>query len=240
MTNKVREIENRKDTEAAMSHKKMLTEFGINVLNCQLNYELLHRVFNNSTFDLGGRFFGAYHCGVGKKLRHHMKINGNATVELDYSALHIRMLYHMEGIDYRDDPYAVLCDREEEREMYKLVQLIAINTANDKKAIMAIRDQFRKKGIGYDLTDKSLGKLLEGFRQAHRPIAKYLNTGIGLTLQNLDSQITEAILMSLMKDGITCLPVHDSYIVEEAYKDLLMGKMTEAYEKVMDFQPVIG
>ena len=167
-------------------------------------------------------------------------INGKPTVELDYSALHIRMLYHMEEIDYRNDPYAVLCNREEERKMYKLVQLIDINTANDKKAIMAIRDQFRKERIGYDLTDKSLGKLLEGFRHAHQPIAKYLNTGIGLMLQNTDSIITEAILIELMKEGIACLPVHDSYIVEERYEDVLMEKMSEAYEKLMGFQPVIG
>ncbi|MDX9710543.1 MAG: hypothetical protein RBT64_13410, partial [Trichloromonas sp.] len=64
-------------------------------------------------------------------------------------------------------------------------------------------------------------------------------TGKGLTLQNLDSAITEDILISFMREGIPCLPVHDSYIVPARYKDRLYQKMMEAYEKVMGFEPVI-
>lgn len=240
MTNKVREIENRKYRERALSDKKMLRDFGINSLNCQLKYELLHRVFNRRSFDLGGRFFGAYHIRLGEDLRRHITINGGPTVELDYSAFHIRMLYHMEGISYTADAYEAASDMKEERNVYKQVALIGINANNEKEALPAIRDKCRRKKIKYDLTNKSLGKCLENFKRAHKPIAKYLNSGIGLTLQNMDSIITEAVLIDLMKEGIACLPVHDSYIVEEAYKDILMGKMTEEYEKVMGFQPVIG
>ncbi len=240
MTNKVRDMEDRKDREAKMSNKIALSHFGIRRLNYELKYEVLHRTFNKSSFNLGGRFFGAYHTRMMKQARPHILINGKPTVELDYSAHHIRMLYHLEGIDYKDDPYAVVCDREEERPLFKLVQLIAINAANEKKATMAIRNEFRKDGIGYDLTDKSIGRLLCKFMDAHQPVGKYLNSGIGLTLQNKDSQITEAILMSLLKKGIACLPVHDSYVVEETYKDVLLENMTEEYEKIMNFKPVIS
>ena len=84
-------------------------------------------------------------------------------------------------------------------------------------------------------------KLLTKFKEAHYPIAKHIHTGAGLRLMNLDSQITEIILMDLMNKGIAVLPVHDSYIVEKSYEGLLAEKMVEAYEKVMDgFTPVIG
>lgn len=145
----------------------------------------------------------------------------------------------MEGIDYREDPYSVLCDRDEDRKMYKLLQLITINAANEKQAIMAVRDVFRKQNIGYDLTDAAIGKLLDKFRLAHHPIQKYLNTGIGVMLQNFDSMITERIISSLIKDGISCLPVHDSYIVEATDQDILKEKMTDEYAKLMKYEPSI-
>jgi hypothetical protein len=90
------------------------------------------------------------------------------------------------------------------------------------------------------LTDKAIGTLLETFAKTHTPISKYLNTGIGLRLQNLDSTITEAILAKLTRENVACLPVHDSYIVEQRHKELLLEKMNEEYEKAMKFPPVIG
>jgi hypothetical protein len=105
---------------------------------------------------------------------------------------------------------------------------------------MAIRNEFRKKRIKYDLTNESIGKLLTRFKETHQPIADFINTGKGRELQNMDSHITEIILVDLMNKNIPVLPVHDSYIVEKAYQGILAEKMVEAYEKVMGFTPVIG
>ena len=242
MTNKLLKLVNNSSGLLSTNEQFKMGYFGVRFLDFQLKYELLHRVFNDGSFDCCGRFFGASHISLPKQIRkRHITMNGSSTVELDFSAMHIRMLYHLEGIPYKNDPYSVLCNTDDERKIYKLAQLIAINTVNEKKAIMAIRNQFRKKRIKYDLTNKSIGKLLTLFKKVHRPIAKYINTGKGLDLQNLDSQITEIILMDLMKKEIPVLPVHDSYIVEEGYKGLLAEKMTEAYEKVVNgFTPVIG
>ena len=123
--------------------------------------------------------------------------------------------------------------------MYKLVQLVAINSPNMKIALKAIRDVFRRKEIAYDLTDKAISMLIERFRGVHQPIQDFLFSGIGLKLQNRDSKITEVILMRLLKQNIPCLPVHDSYIVETRYKDALEQAMVEEYEKIMGFEPVI-
>jgi len=158
------------------------------------------------------------------------------------------MLYNLEGIPYADDPYTIGDSKEKDRKLYKIAQLVSINAANEKEAIQAIRkefrensEEFRKDGIDYALTDKFIGTLLEAFTRAHKPISKYLNTGIGLRLQNLDSRITETILRNLTrKKGVACLPVHDSFIVEARHKELLLENMVQEYEKEMKFQPVIG
>lgn len=71
-----------------------------------------NRVFNED-FDHGGRFFSALIQQIPKYMRDRLTINGNKTVELDYSAQHLRMLYQQIGIDYRDDPYGALIDKSD-------------------------------------------------------------------------------------------------------------------------------
>jgi len=243
MTNKIRDIL-KNNSKLGLKDMSTIQHYDIDNITILLKYEILKRVFNKrdfneEIFDLGGRFYGAAHIFLSEDDRASLTINDNPTVELDYSALHIRMLYHIIGMEYKDDPYGALCGNPEERKMYKLVQLIAINSANMPEAVMAIRDEFRKKHIPYDLTTKSIVKLIYKFKEAHQPIEDFLFSGIGLKLQNRDSKITESILLRLIKQNIPCLPVHDSYIVETRYRGALEQAMIEEYEEIMGFEPVI-
>jgi len=183
--------------------------------------------------------FGLIGLRLPKELRACMRINGEPIVELDYSALHIRMLYHMEGIDYREDPYVALCSNKGERKIYKLVQLVSINSDDEKQAIMAIRKELRENRIPFDITNNSLIRCLQKFKDVHKPIAKYLNTGIGLELQNLDSQIAERVLMAMTERQIPCLPVHDSFIVPARHEDRLREAMMRSYMELMGFEPLV-
>ncbi|MBS1984514.1 MAG: hypothetical protein JST16_10110, partial [Bdellovibrionales bacterium] len=72
----------------------------------------LHRVFNNGTFEEGGRFTGAWWINVPAKYRDHLLIDGGQTVELDYSGCFLRMLYHLEGLEMENDPYDIPAIRE--------------------------------------------------------------------------------------------------------------------------------
>jgi hypothetical protein len=228
-----------KDHEFKLLEKRQCSDFGVFRLVIKSNYNYLHRLFSNESFSQGGRFYGAYHLELPKTLRQHILLNGEPVVELGFSALHIRMLYHMEGIDYRDDPYRAICDRPDERKIYKLVQLIAITAEDESAAIKAIRDQLRKNGVWEELTDERILERLGRFKEGHPAIGKFLNTGIGLRLQNLDGKITDRVLTAMTQEGIPCLPVHDSYIVPRPHRELLDEVMSEAYEEVMGFQPVI-
>ncbi|UCF84273.1 MAG: hypothetical protein JSV50_01165 [Desulfobacteraceae bacterium] len=240
MTQTLRDLKDEKTKKAELLRKRPIADFGLDGLYFQSHYQYLHRVFNNESFKLGGRFYGAFHLELPKELRSHIEINNEPTVELDFSALHIRMLYHLEGIDYRQDPYTAVCDSEEERKIYKLVQLIAINSESEKKAVKAIRDQLRKNDIIFDLSNKSILRCLGKFRKFHYPIAKYLNTGVGLKLQNLDSRIADIILKAMTSNEIPCLPVHDSYIVRETDMNFLLEVMKKSYERIMNgFSPII-
>lgn len=219
--------------------KIILSSLGITKLVLNIKYSRLHRVFNKGSFGLGGRYYGAFHIGMPKELRGNLLINEDKVVELDYSAQHIRMLYHLEKKDYKKDPYRALCEKPEDRKMYKLVQLVSINAKNVESAIKGLRFKFYKEGIKHPLTNESLLHLIEKFKKVHEPIEKYLTSSVGGILQNIDSEITDYILMNLMEEGIPALPVHDSYIVDANYENNLAGQMADEYEKILGFEPVI-
>lgn len=221
---------------------KKLIEYGLDAINFTINYSYLHRVFNREdlSFSHGGRFFGAYHQRMPSELRGNLTINGEPAVELDYKAHHIRMLYHQEGNDYKEDPYDAFGGTKEERKLYKLATLAMVNAEDEKHAVKGIRDILRKEdGIKFKLTNADLEPLIERFKEVHPDISKYLCSDVGCELQNKDSVITDAILTRLTDDGVPCLPVHDSYIVPARHEDLLRQAMVEEYEKVMGYQPQI-
>jgi hypothetical protein len=65
----------------------------------------LHRVFNQN-INLGGRFYGS-HQQISNSDRSRILFNGKATVEVDYSAMHLAILYAWAGVEMIGDPYAI-------------------------------------------------------------------------------------------------------------------------------------
>lgn len=215
-----------------------LQGFGIDRLEFQLVDEALHRVYNNGSFKQGGRFYGALHQGMPSDMRKFIRIDDQKTEELDFSAHHIRMLYHMEGIDYRPDPY-LACEGEAMRNWYKAVGLVAINAPNAKIASGGIYDELQDRGLALPPRSKPIKSMMENFINTHAPIRKYLFSGVGLALQNQDSDIMNGILTRLLGMDITGLPVHDSVIVQARHKDVLEAVMVDEYTKQMGFTPII-
>lgn len=222
--------------------KRPLSDYGISELHFRSHYQYLHRVFNSKWLDAGGRFYGALQTRLPGAARKCIFINGSPTVELDYSAHHIRMLYHDCELDYQEDPYQILCaENPEERGIFKIVLLVSINAPNQESAVKAIRHEFWAKGMsGKYTTDEFIISCIEKFKEVHATIARYLNIGVGLGLQYTDSRITDKILNQMTRNGVPTLPVHDSYIVPVAHSDDLREVMVSAYEEVMGgFKPVI-
>jgi len=100
---------------------KPLRNFGIPHINFIIPDKSLHRVFNNGSLECGGRYYGSFHQSIKKSWRKTILINGNPVLEPDFVAHHIRLLYNMEGIDYRDDPYEAPAECEGERDLFKKI-----------------------------------------------------------------------------------------------------------------------
>ena len=201
----------------------------------------LTRVFNNMSFDEGGRFYRAGYQALNEEMRSKILINGSETIELDYSALHPRMIYHKEGIDYKGDPYSITPISHLRKPIKKMFQMM-INAKTKISAVKAfeayldeditIKNIFYKEGLTADELAKMIG-------QAHYRVAKYFNSGIGVKLQYTDSKIAEAILKHFTRKGIVCLCIHDSFIVPAQYADELYRVMIKEYKKEMGFEPQI-
>jgi hypothetical protein len=179
----------------------------------------MHRVFNHSSFENGGRFYGGWWEHIPKDYRKYIHINHKLTAELDYSGHHVRILYAMEGIEPPDEPYDLTgFDREDQ----KNALLIILNAYTEKSALHAIR----KEGI------RNGRALLAALKERHSQIQHYFTSGIGNHLMYKDSVLAEKVMLRMLELDATVLPVHDSFIVRNSYAEELEQVMKEEFESM--------
>ena len=203
----------------------------------------LHRTFNNSSWEQGGRFYGGWWQRIPREYREFIKINDKDVVELDYSGLHVNMLYAMEklpmpeGDVYYLDGYS---NDEKFRKLVKQMLLIMVNCSDREAARKAIH-----KAVHYDKTLKipddikstkgdDLFELMAAFCEKHEPIKDYFNSGKGIDLQYLDSIIAEQVMVHFAKMGYPCLPLHDSFIVHHGLEAELNEEMNKAFKDLFN------
>lgn len=205
-----------------------------------LRTTFLIRKFND-TFNKGGRFYCGIESNLSKHLRPFIHINNCPTVELDYSGMHIRMLYHLKQRQNKKDLYNIEPQNPKLRDIYKDVALISINSKIDKavKAIRLCLANKPTKKLLPNLNDLTLKSLIKNFINAHGAIKDKLFSGIGIYLQNLDSMIANNILTHFTKKKVLCLCIHDSFIVPNKYLAKLDQIMKRSYKKEMGYFPVI-
>lgn len=172
--------------------------------------------------------------------RSFIKIGGADVAELDYSGMHLRMLYHLIGRDMKSDPYVLFPKQSADmRKIAKKVNLVCINALDKSKALYAIKKELEKKGLrlprGLTISD-----VMQRFMEVHAPIQEYFFSGVGLLLMCHESHIARSIMDYFSKRGIPCLPIHDSFVVPAEYEDELHMMMIKAYKWEMGkFNPVI-
>jgi hypothetical protein len=203
--------------------------------------KFVRRVFNNGSWEDGGRFYGGWWQGIPSELRDNILINGRSIVEIDYSGLHIVLLYQLEGIDYwsdaKADPYQLDGWEKSERmrDFLKQVLLSAINSPSMMSTTKAVQMEinFNKEDHGWIQEESiSIEEIVLLFIDRHAPISQYFSSGHGVKLQNIDSRIAEYVINRLTMEDIPVLCIHDSFIVNLEYQDLLRSLMIEGFREV--------
>ena len=213
----------------------------LHISQCHKN---IYRVFNDFSIDSGGRFYGPFWQGMPEKDRERLYIDDEPTTELDYSGLHINLLYAVLGINRKykgSDPYSIdisylKITKDDARRLGKQLMLIALNAGNQNKAIAAFRNWLRKEEEDIvkclpDLTNKTLKPIMAALEIKHPLIKDYFYSGLAKSLMTLDSMILEDIIEKSLEHGFIVLPVHDSIIVQRRHYPLAKQLMEDAFKK---------
>ncbi|WP_417798913.1 hypothetical protein [Terasakiella pusilla] len=205
----------------------------------------VRRIFNRGSldFDCGGRFYGGWWQSCPKELRSQIFINDHPTNEVDFSGLHIVMLYARKGISYwglvGTDPYLVppiewLGSPEEQRKAVKGLLLMLLNAETPDKAYAAFRQSQPTGHRLKRLTNEQLGEVHHALSERHPHIAEFFGADVGISLMNEDAKITEILITRFVDRTLPILSIHDSYIVPCGYEDFLIEEMANAFQEVMN------
>ena len=202
--------------------------------------KFVRRIFNNNTFDDGGRFYGGWWQRIDGDYRKDIRMNDVPTVEIDYSSLHVILAYTEAALDYWQntdkDPYDLpvrgVNNPEHSRDITKLFFLLSLNASNEQALFKAFRSELNYKAYPYTFPDEVLAELLDTIKQGHPDIAHLICSGAGLKLMNIDSRICEYVIADFVRTGTPIITVHDSFIVPFGEEDRLLQLMKEAFEHV--------
>lgn len=212
----------------------------------ELHGTTYRRVYNqigdDPEFRFGGRWYGHWCLSIPSEYRTFITINGEQTVELDYSGMHIRMLYDLESKSQpAGDMYSYPgCNSgKKARVVRKIILQTIINADSKPKAYLgaekAIRDATDLPAVNkWDVIDIA-NKLM----CRHNAIKASFCSGAGLGLQHHDAEIVRDVMLDLVREGIPCLPVHDSVIVGASHEKRLRELMEQHYGCRMGAKPVI-
>lgn len=192
------------------------------------SFQTVYRVFNND-LNHGGRFYGHWVHTLPREYRAHLTLAGEHVVELDYSSIHPRILYRNSGNPWpTGDLYEIHGVDCKYRKFIKVLMNAMINARNEESAINSM---FYSNGRNMPLAEiysinKSEAKCIASkIKGQHHVISHLFCSGIGLKLQKQDSDIAQDVMLYLLKNNASCIPVHDSFIVASSHYMLLFEAM---------------
>lgn len=179
-----------------------------------------YRVFNNGSFAEGGRLCGWWFQNVRKCDRHRLRLCREPVVEVDFQAMHLRMLYHLRGGAFPQhlDPFGPdwLGVPDTSRADVKRVFLTAVNRSGSRA-----RQSPSEARVERALLDR------------HPCLGDAFASGAGTRLMRLESDVAVAVMLRLIELGIPALPLHDGFLTRERDGRSVARVMSEAYSSVV-------
>ena len=190
----------------------------------------LRRIFNNGSFDQGGRLYGGFWQRMTSEERaEHIRINQDAVVECDYGQMSLLLLYAEAGAQ-EDIPEGDLYDlsaygipQECRRGIKKTVQAI-INSPT-------LPTRLPKGARKYIPSRISLQDILSAIQNKHSKVYMLMTSNIGMQLFRKESDILVDVLLTLQKYDVVALPIHDAVLVADEDKETTITVMKEVFQK---------
>lgn len=202
--------------------------YGVDTREC-----FLRRYFTRSSFVSGGRMFGGWWLSVSKDDRlANTMIGGESVVSLDFQSMGARLAYAAAGaIPPEGDLYptrytvgahgehaAVTLQRDTVKRLFNACLFAESPLQQWPRNLQAA-----SRGV-------NVGDVIAGLSAAHPALAPLWFTGAGHGLQFVESTILVQIMLRLLTQGITALPVHDCVVVPGSDREPAEAIMRETFE----------
>jgi hypothetical protein len=204
----------------------------------------LRRIFNNGTFDEGGRMTGGFWIETTMKprttrpWRGHIRISGEPVVVVDFNSMFLRLLYAEAGVqapagDLYADIEGLTADGAPHREgAKKLISAMYFKSGDVGR---------KPKGSRIFLPKKlHVRKLVANIKRRHAPVAHLFGGNIGFRLFRRESDIMLETLRQCREEGLVALPIHDAVLIAESRADDAKRIMLSAFERVTGFKAEVG
>jgi hypothetical protein len=167
----------------------------------------LTRIFNDGSFQRGGRLFGGFWISLSKQERlRHLRIENEPVASLDFAEAAVRMAYGLAGAQPPEGDLYQLSGVSGTREGVKQVLNAALASSKPLERFpMGTRSHF-PRWVSFD-------KVRNAIAQRHPALVPLFGSALALLFQHLESQVIVRSLLRLREMGVVALPVHDSLLV---------------------------
>jgi len=201
--------------------------------------KVVQRIFNNNSWADGGRFYGGWWQRIPSHYRARIHFSNMPTSELDFSGLHINLLYRINKQKLNmPDPYDIKGIGVDglNRQIVKIILLQIINAKSRQSAIKSIRQTINFDPTLYEYVyENQLDYIsfIDEVLKTHKVIKEYFFSGQGIKLQNFDAMMAEKVINHFTNLDIPVLCIHDSFLIGANKTKDLEKVMTEKFEQVL-------
>ena len=182
----------------------------------------------------GGKYYGPCWQNLSKELRKEIKINGQETVELDFNAMHLHLLYckvNKKLTDYIPEGTDAYQLPNRNRKIVKTSFTCCINNNCNKDNVnQVVGPKVAQKYPELFVKNTSYRDILEELGSHHPEVSQFFYAQIGNEVSNMESKVSDYIIRKLSRKNILALNIHDSFIVSIPYKDILLNTMIDAFK----------
>lgn len=188
-----------------------------------LHRRSLRRIFNNGSWQNGGRLAGGFWMSMARAERfERIRLDGEVIADADYQQLFPRLAYARAQAEQPEgDIYDVAGDKTGRDAWKVLLNAMLFADGQLGNWPKGARDHFPE---GTKLRDA-----IEMLRRKHAPIADLFGTGLGYQLMKTESDMLIAVVSHLLKQRITALPLHDAVLVARSHAETARNAMQDEF-----------
>jgi len=203
----------------------------------------LRRVFVNGVFDQHGRLYGGFWESLRSQDRKDcILIDGEAVAALDYGHMGVRLMYaHAGVVPHFEDAYAIPGLEQHREGAKKLINAMLNASKPLARAPKGTRELLPVRVVvnGHDIGGGHIDLLTKLVTDFHQPVAHLFYQGMGLRGMRQESDIMVRVLLNLIDQGVTALPIHDGLLVAESRAALAETAMLAAFQAVTGHAGVV-